>query len=415
MSDGGGFAGMAARQLWRDVRDPRSTARRLLSPAARAERCVNVPELRALAKRRLPRPVFDYMDGAAGDELTAARNQADLRRLIIEPRVLPGGADVDLSTTVLGHRVSVPLLGAPTGMTGMIHHEGEVAVARAVHAAGSLYILSSVGSCSLDEVAQASPGPRWFQLYVGRDRGLSRALIERARNAGYSALVLTVDVPRAGARERDKRNGFVVPPRVTGRTVLEGVRHPRWSADFLLNPRVLSQATLHGGVTEGSRLTLGELINRQFDPALSWSDIAWLQEQWDGPIVIKGVLRAQDAVQAARLGAVAVVVSNHGGRQLDRAPSTISALPSIADAVGSEIEVYMDGGIRRGVEIVAALALGARACLVGRGLLYGLAAGGQAGAKHAMGMLVDELSLALTLAGARCIADLDPSWVTSGV
>jgi L-lactate dehydrogenase (cytochrome) len=411
----GGFVGLTARQIWGDLRDARSVAQRRFSRAASAERCINIDELRTVAKRRLPRPVFDYMDGAAGDELTLARNRSDFRRYVVHPKVLPGGDEVDLSTTVLGHPVAVPVLGAPTGMSGMINHEGEVAIARAVHGAGSLYILSSVGSRSLEEVANGSQGPRWFQLYVGRDRGLTKALVERARETGYTALVLTVDVPRAGARERDRRNGFTVPPRVTSRTVAEGVRHPRWSFQFLRHPRVLSQATLHGGVEPGARVSLGDLINRQFDPALSWSDVGWLQEQWGGPIVIKGVLRAQDAVQAARLGVPAVVVSNHGGRQLDRAPSTISVLPEIVDAVGSEVEVYIDGGLRRGVEIVTALALGARACLTGRALLYGLGAGGAAGAAHAMKLLVDELSLALTLAGARSVGDLDPSWVSSVV
>ena len=411
----GGFLGMTARQIWGDLRNARSIAQRRFSPAANAERCVTIDDLRTVAKRRLPRPVFDYMDGAAGDELTLARNRSDLQRYIVRPKVLPGGDDVDLSTTVLGHPVAVPVLGAPTGMSGMINHEGEVAIARAVHGAGSLYILSSVGSCSLEEVARGSHGPRWFQIYVGRDRGLTRALVERARETGYSALVLTVDVPRAGARERDRRNGFTVPPRVTSRTVAEGLRHPRWSAEFLRHPRVLSQATLHGGVEPGTRVSLGELINRQFDPALSWCDVSWLQEQWGGPIVIKGVLRGEDAAQAARLGVPAVVVSNHGGRQLDRAPSTISVLTEVVDAVGSDVEVYIDGGIRRGVEIVTALALGARACLTGRALLYGLGAGGAAGAAHAMKVLADELSLALTLAGARSIGDLDPSWVTSVV
>jgi L-lactate dehydrogenase (cytochrome) len=240
-----------------------------------------------------------------------------------------------------------------------------------------------------------------------------QALLSRARAAGYGALVVTVDVARAGARERDRRNGFTVPPRVTARAIAQGLRCPRWSADFLGHPRILSQSTLLAGVSGGAARPLAELINSQFDPALSWTDIGWLQEHWDGPIVLKGIMRPDDAAQAARLGVAAVVVSNHGGRQLDGAPSSISALPGIVDAVGGELEVYMDGGIRRGIDIVKALALGARACLSARALIYGLAAGGPAGAARAMRLLVDELSLAMVLAGAGSIAELDRSCIVT--
>jgi L-lactate dehydrogenase (cytochrome) len=406
-----GLVPMLARQVRADLSRAPAVLRRRLAVGARAERAATIAELRGLAARRVPRTVFDYIDGAAGDELTAARNQADLRGLEVTPHVLRGHLDIDLSTMVLGQRLGVPVLGAPTGLTGLVHHQGEVAVARAVHAAGGLYVLSSAGSRGIDELAQMSPGPRWFQIYVGRDRGLVRSLLSRARAAGYSALVVTVDVPRAGARERDRRNGFTVPPRVTARSIAQGVRRPRWSADFLTHPRILSQSALLAGVSDASARPLAEMINRQFDPTLSWPDIGWLQEHWDGPIVLKGIVRVPDAQQAAQLGVAGLVVSNHGGRQLDGAPSSISALPGIVDAVGGELEVYVDGGIRRGVDIVKALALGARACLSGRALLYGLAAGGPAGAARAMRLLVDELALAMMLAGAGSVAELDRSWI----
>jgi L-lactate dehydrogenase (cytochrome) len=378
----------------------------------RAQRCVGIAEMSALAARRLPRAVFDYVEGAAGDEVTAQRNRDDLQSLSVMPRVLSGGAEVDLSATVLGERLSVPLLGAPTGLTGLLHHTGEVAIARAVHRAGGLYVLSSAGSRSIADVARLSPGPLWFQLYVGPDRGLVRALLEQARSAGFRALVLTVDVPRAGSRERDLRNGFTVPPRVTASSIVEGFTRPRWSLDFLRHPRIISQSA--AAVAVDSSESLPQLMARQFDPALSWRDVAWLREQWNGPVVLKGVLRGDDAAQAARLGVSAVVVSNHGGRQLDHAPSAIEALPEIVAAVGGEIEVYMDGGIRRGVDILKALALGARACLSGRALLYGLAAGGPQGAARAVQILVNELTLAMTLAGARSIGDLDRSFIANG-
>jgi L-lactate dehydrogenase (cytochrome) len=407
------FARMVGRQLAGDIARLPETARRRCSEAGRAQRAVNVADLRALARRRLPGAVFDYVDGAAGDELTAQRNQSDLRALVLRPRVLVGASEIDLSTEVLGQRLSVPLLGAPTGLTGLVHHQGELAIARAVHAAGGLYVLSSAASRTLEEVAAASPGPRWFQLYVGRDRGLVKALLTRARPAGYSALVVTVDVARAGPRERDRRNGFTVPPRITARTLIDGVRRPRWTANFLRRPRILSEGLLSSVAAEGGAGSLAELIGRQFDPSLSWSDITWLQEHWDGPILLKGVLRADDARQAARLGLAGVIVSNHGGRQLDNAPSSIRALPEIVDAAGSELEVYMDGGIRRGADIARALALGARACLAGRALVYGLAAGGLAGAERAVEILVAELRLAMTLMGCPSVRELDSTWITT--
>jgi isopentenyl diphosphate isomerase/L-lactate dehydrogenase-like FMN-dependent dehydrogenase len=408
-----GFFDMLLDQLRTDLRDVPAALGRRLSGRHQIERCGNVAELRALAARRLPRAVFDYVDGAAGDEVTATRNQTDLRRFALMPRALSGAVYPDVSTTVLGRDLRVPLLGAPTGLTGIVHPAGEISVARAVHGAGSLYVLSSVGSRSLEEVAEASPGPKWLQLYVSSDRGYVRELLQRARRAGYLALAVTVDVPRAGARERDRRNGFTLPPRVTARALAEGLMRPRWSVDFVRRPRFLPEAARRSRATGGVAISLAAMINSQFDPALSWSDISWLQEQWEAPIVLKGVLRAQDAQQAARLGIAGVVVSNHGGRQLDHAPSSISALPAVVDAVGSEIEVYMDGGIRRGVDIVKGLALGARACLSGRALVYGLAGGGEAGAARAMTLLVDELRLALTLAGCVSVRELDRSWLTT--
>jgi L-lactate dehydrogenase (cytochrome) len=408
-----GFFDLLARQLRADLSGAPAAVRRRLTDTGRVRRCGSVAELRALARRRVPGVVFDYVDGAAWDELTAERNRADLRRLAVVPQVLTGAADVDLSTTVLGQPIAVPLLGAPTGMTGLVHHAGEIAVARAVHAAGSVYVLSTAGSRSVEEVAEESPGPKWLQVYISRDRGYVRELLGRARDAGYLAIVVTVDVQRAGSRERDRRNGFTVPPRVTARSLAQGLVRPRWSADFVRRPRFLPEGVQRSRAATPGQPSLATLMNSQFDPTLSWDDISWIQEQWEGPIVLKGVLRPQDAQQAARVGVGAVVVSNHGGRQLDHALSTISALPAVVDAVGAEIEVYMDGGIRRGVDILKALAVGARACLCGRALVYGLAAGGEAGAARAVSLLVDELQLAMALAGCGSVRALDRSWLTT--
>jgi L-lactate dehydrogenase (cytochrome) len=407
------FFGMLGRQLADDVRRLPQTTRERLSEAGRAQRAINISDLRTLARRRLPAGVFDYVDGGAWDEVTKRRNESDLQALMLRPRMLVGATEIDLATEVLGRRVAVPLLGAPTGLTGLVHHEGEVGIAQAVHEAGSLYVLSSAASRTLEDVAAASPGPRWFQLYVGRDRGLAQALLERARATGYEAVVVTVDVARPGARERDQRNGFTVPPRVTARTLVDGVRRPRWTANFVSRPRILSESLLLSMAQEGQAASLAELIARQFDPGLSWRDIAWVQEHWDGPLLIKGILRGDDARQAASLGLAGVIVSNHGGRQLDHVTSTIRALPEVVEAAGGELEVFMDGGIRRGVDIVRALALGARGVLAGRALVYGLGAGGPAGARRAMQILVDELRLAMTLLGCRSVRELDSSWVTA--
>jgi L-lactate dehydrogenase (cytochrome) len=407
------FFGMLGRQLADDVRRLPQTTRERLSEAGRAQRAINISDIRTLARRRLPAGVFDYVDGGAWDEVTKRRNESDLQALMLRPRMLVGATEIDLATEVLGRRVAVPLLGAPTGLTGLVHHEGEVGIAQAVHEAGSLYVLSSAASRTLEDVAAASPGPRWFQLYVGRDRGLAQALLERARATGYEAVVVTVDVARPGARERDQRNGFTVPPRVTARTLVDGVRRPRWTANFVSRPRILSESLLLSMAQEGQAASLAELIARQFDPGLSWRDIAWVQEHWDGPLLIKGILRGDDARQAASLGLAGVIVSNHGGRQLDHATSTIRALPEVVEAAAGELEVFMDGGIRRGVDIVRALALGARGVLAGRALVYGLAAGGPAGARRAMQILVDELRLAMTLLGCPSVRELDSSWVTA--
>jgi isopentenyl diphosphate isomerase/L-lactate dehydrogenase-like FMN-dependent dehydrogenase len=379
--------------------------------ARRLERCRNIAELRDLARRLVPRAVFDFVDGAAGDEVTKRRNEEDFSRVVLAPRVLGDVSTIDLTTTVLGQPVALPLLAAPTGLTGLTHHRGELGIVRAAHAIGTVPVLSAMASYSIEEIARDAPGPAWFQLYMWRDRGLVRDLLERARAAGHLALVITADVPLAGARERDPRNGFGIPPRVTLRSLGQGIMRPRWSADFVRHPRMaVANAARQGGGPSDAR-SLTEYVNSQFDPTLTWADVAWVRELWGGPVIVKGILRADDARRAVEAGAAAVIVSNHGGRQLDHAPSSISALPAIANAVGGDAEVYLDGGIRRGADVVKALALGARACLAGRALVYGLGAGGDAGAARAFELLAREVRLAMALLGCSSVAQLDRSWL----
>ena len=405
------FVELLSRQLAGDLRALRGRARRRFSDE-RVQRCGTIDELRAAARHALPRVMFDFVDGAANDEVTATRNRTDFGELAIVPRMLVDVSDVALSTSVLGEPVAVPLLGAPMGLNGLVHHRGEAAIASAVHHAGSIYVLGAMASYTIEEVARESPGPSWFQMYIWRDRGLVRDLVERARAAGHLALVLTVDVPVAAARDRDRRNGFGLPPRVTMRSLAGGLVRPRWSAQFIRHPR-MSAANVagHGGGPDDP-VGITEYISRQFDPSATWEDLSWFRELWSGPLVVKGILSPADAQLAVRLGADAIAVSNHGGRQLDHAPSTIRALPRVVEAVAGEAEVYLDGGVRRGSDILKALALGARACLVGRPLVYGLAAGGEAGAQRAVQILAAELRTAMGLAGCPSVAELDRSWVT---
>jgi L-lactate dehydrogenase (cytochrome) len=404
------FAKLLASQIGADIRAVPDRARARLSARGLAERAGTIAELRAAARRRVPGVVFDYVDGAAGDETTLRRNVAALRAIELLPRVLVDVSRVDTATTVLGEPVALPLLGAPMGLAGLLHPDGEVALARAMHEAGSVSILSAMASCSVDEVTTAASGPTWFQMYLWRDRGLLKDLLDRVRDAGVRVLVVTVDVPCAGNRDRDRRNGFSVPPRVTARALADGVLHPRWSYGFVRRPRIT-----WGNLPDVGRAgaaTMSAHTNQQFDPAATWADLTWFRENWTGPLVVKGILSAADARQAVQLGAEAVVVSNHGGRQLDGAPAAIRALPAVVDALGGDAEVYLDGGIRRGADIVKALALGTRACLAGRALAYGLGVAGQAGARRAVAILHAELRTVLALAGCPSVHDLDPSWVS---
>jgi len=369
---------------------------------------VTIEDLRHRARRRLPRAVFDYIDGGAEDEVTLRANRQAFERVTFRPRVLVDSGKPHLSTTVLGQRLALPVILAPAGLVGLFWPNGEVLAARAAARFGTIFTLSTVSVASLEEVAAGAPGAAlWFQLYVFRDRELTRSIVERALAAGYQALCVTVDVQVAGARERDVRNGFTVPPRVTLSNMVDAVRHVGFLREVLTGPPITFKNVSRTPRGRTDVVSIAGYVNSQFDPSVTWRDLDWLRSLWRRPMLLKGIMTAEDARLAAEHGVDGIVVSNHGGRQLDGLPATIDVLPEIVDAVGDRLEVLLDSGVRRGADVAKALALGARACLIGRPYLYGLAAAGQAGVELGLGLLQTELSRTLTLLGRTGVADLD--------
>jgi L-lactate dehydrogenase (cytochrome) len=368
---------------------------------------LNIDELRLRARRSVPRAVFDFIDGAAEDEVTLRRNRAAFALHALVPRVGVDVSTVDLSTTVLGQPLAAPLVLAPTGLCGMATSRGEIPAARAAKEAGIAWTASCLSSVTLEEIAREAPGDHWFQLYVWKDRAVTQGLIERAAASGYRVLVVTLDVPVLGQRERDVRNGATIPPRITLRSAVDTLRCLPWLWTIWRGPRV-TFANVAPAEGSGSLkpFALSPYVNSLFDPAVTWKDVEWMRRLWKGPLAVKGVMTAEDARLAVEHGADAVIVSNHGGRQLDGAPGSLEVLPEVVDAIGPRAEILLDGGIRRGADMAKALALGARACMVGRPYLYGLAAAGRAGVADAIRILVAELRRAMALMGCRRIADL---------
>jgi len=369
--------------------------------ARRLGRAASVEDLRDQARRRVPRAVFDYTDGGAGREVSLRRSRAAFDRVEFLPTVLRDVSSVDVSTTVLGRPAALPLVMAPTGFTRMMNHQGEPAVARAAARAGVPYALSTMGTTSPERLAAEAPeARRWFQLYLWRDRAASTEIVRRAAENGYEALVLTVDTPVGGLRLRDVRNGMTIPPALTARTILDGARHPSWWAN-LLTTEPLEFASLNSFAG-----TVSDLASQVFDPSATLADVRWLRDTWSGPLIVKGLLTVDDAVAAVDAGADGVVVSNHGGRQLDQSPTPLEQLPAIAEAVGERAEVYVDGGVMSGSDVMAAVTLGARAALVGRAYLYGLMAGGEAGVDRVLEILRKEMVTAMQLTGVTSVAEL---------
>ncbi len=373
----------------------------------RLESALTIADLRAIAKRRTPKAAFDYTEGAAEGEISLARARQAFEDIEFHPSILRNVSRVDTSREVLGGRVALPFGIAPTGFTRMMQTEGERAGAAAAAAAGIPFSLSTMGTCSIEDVKEANPtGRNWFQLYMWKDRDRSMALVDRAAKAGFDTLLVTVDVPVAGARLRDKRNGMSIPPSLTPATVVNAIPRPAWWINFLTTePLAFASLDRWSG-------TVAELLDTMFDPTVDFDDLAWIKEQWPGKVVVKGVQSLGDARRLADLGVDGIVVSNHGGRQLDRAPIPFHLLPEVVREVGDDLEVHLDTGIMSGADIVAAVALGARFTLIGRAYLYGLMAGGREGVDRAIDILRTEIERTMRLLGVATLDELEPSHVT---
>jgi L-lactate dehydrogenase (cytochrome) len=371
-------------------------------------RAASVSDYRELARRRLPNIFFEYIDGGSYAEETLRRNVGDLQAIALRQRVLRDMSNLDMSVQTLGQTLSMPVGLAPVGMAGMYARRGEVQASRAATAAGVPFCLSTVGVCSVEEVAQGSTPP-WFQLYMLKDRGYMKELLGRAKGLGCPVLLFTVDLPVPGARYRDIRSGFTGSSGLSRalNTAWDGVTHPAWMWDVWANGRPHSLGSVAGALTQQGRRVTDFLawVARNFDRSVSWADLDWVRQNWDGPIVLKGVLDVEDAREAVRCGAQGLVVSNHGGRQLDGVKSSIAALPRIAQAVGADLEVYMDGGVRSGLDVLKALALGAKACFVGRAWAWALGAGGEAAVAKMLATLRSELAVAMILTGCNKLGD----------
>lgn len=371
----------------------------------------SIEDARQLAQRRLPRMIFEYLEGGAEDESTLRSNLTAFDNITFRPKVLVDVSKRDQTTTVLGEHINLPVLLAPAGLTRLISREGELAVARAAGRAGTVFMVSTASSYSLEEIAAAATGSLWFQLYLWRGRDVTRSLVERAHQAGYRVLCIAVDVPITGKRLRDLRNGMTIPPRIGVRNFLNTLGKLPWVRDYLFTEKITFRNLL--GIADGDdAVSMWTYVNNELiNPAANWSDFAWLREMWKGPLVVKGVVTVEDTLRAIDYGADGIVVSNHGGRQLDGLPSTLEVLPEIVRAVGGRAEVFLDGGVRYGTDVVKAIALGARACLIGRPYLWGLAAGGEAGVARVLEIFEEEIDRTLALIGRSKVDKVDSSAV----
>ena len=373
----------------------------------------NIQDMRELARRRLPRMLFDFVDGGAGDEVTLRANQDDFSRLRLVPRVLVDVSQRDQTVRLLGQELASPMILAPTGAPGSLWPNGAVEAAKAAVREGAVFCLSTASTSSIEQIAAAITQPWWFQLYLTVDRELSRSFMQRAHQAGCPVLVLTVDLALQGQRDRDVRNGLSFPPRMSAAALLNFASRPGWVYRYLTGPRFTLANFVDAGRARNYR-SITDFVNSQFDQSVNWSDIAWVRDCWPGKLVLKGVLHAQDARMACDHGVDGIIVSNHGGRQLDGVPSAIASLPAVVDAVDGRLDVILDGGVRRGTDVVKALALGAKACMVGRPFLYGLAGRGGEGVADVLGIFRREIDIALALLGRTSLRGLDRSVLLGG-
>ena len=372
--------------------------------------CYNIEDFRKLAKKNLPSPIFHYIDGGADDETTLKRNTTSFAKCDLIPNILASVGEPDLSVNVFGHKIDMPLFLSPTAMQRLYHHDGDKASARAAEKFGTFYSMSTMATSSIEEISNISGGPKLFQLYIHKDQALTDNLIDRCKSSGFKGLCLTVDTVVAGNRERDHRTGFTTPPKLTLESLMSFAAHPTWTMNYLTHGK-FELANVAHFTKKGSSIAKGvmEYINEQYDPAMSWKDAEYCVKRWKGPFALKGLMSVEDAKKAVDIGASAIMLSNHGGRQLDGSISPFDQLPAIVDAVGGKIEIIIDGGIRRGTHVLKALALGATACSFGKGFLFALGAGGQEGVEMVLHRMREEIRRDMILMGCKSIKDLNPS------
>ena len=370
--------------------------------------CYNFEDFRKLAKKNLPAPIFHYIDGGSDDEVTLKRNTESFLKCDLVPNILAGVGEPDLSTTVFGQKIDIPLFLSPVAMQRLFHHEGDKASARAAEKFGTFYSMSTMATSSIEEISNISGGPKMFQIYIHKLKGLTDNLIDRCKSSGFKSMCLTVDTVTAGNRERDHHWGFTTPPKLTLKSILSFMKRPSWTFNYLTHEK-FQMKNVKDFTKKGTSIAKGvmEYINEQYDPAMSWKDAEYCIKRWGGPFAIKGLMSVEDAKRAVDIGASAILLSNHGGRQLDGSRSPFDQLPAIKDAIGDKIEIILDGGIRRGTHVIKALSLGATACSFGKGFLFGLGAGGQAGVEQFLKRMRDELRRDMILLGCKSIKELN--------
>ncbi len=370
--------------------------------------CYNFNDFRKLAKKNLPAPIFHYIDGGSDDETTLRRNTEAFLKCDLVPNILASVGEPDMSTTVFGQKINIPLFLSPVAMQRLFHHDGDKASSRAAEKFGTFYSMSTMSTSSIEEIANISGGPKMFQIYIHKIKGLTDNLIDRCKSSGFKAMCLTVDTVTAGNRERDHRWGFTTPPKLTLKSILGFMKRPKWAFNYLRHEK-FQLANVVNFTKKGSSISKGvmEYINEQYDPAMSWKDAEYCIKRWGGPFAIKGVMSVEDAKRAVDIGASAIMLSNHGGRQLDGSRSPFDQLPAIADAVGGKLEIILDGGIRRGSHVLKALSLGATACSFGKGFLFALSAGGQKGVEAILQRMHDEIRRDMILLGVKNVKELD--------